>query len=166
MEGRKSDGRQLKKTEDKDMSSHLRSGFHKNSGEHITLSGAEVGKITLESQRNGDVHPLVESHHRINSLDLANQRNDELLQQLMGEQESGSIDFDQIAAQGMEWWRRRMDRMNPEELQRFYAVLGILKERMQSHLQQRIRIRDSNSEATSTSTPSTSTNGRGRRRRR
>ncbi|GLT36281.1 hypothetical protein SLA2020_106710 [Shorea laevis] len=156
----------MKKTEDKETSSHLRSGFHQNSNELVTLCGADVCETTLESQGNGDVLPLVEAHHQTNTLNPANQGNDELLRQLMGEQESGSINIDQIAAQGMEWWTRRMDKMNPQELQRFHAVLGILKERMQSHLQQRLRISDSSSEATSTSTSSTSTNGRGRRRRR
>ncbi|GLT36280.1 hypothetical protein SLA2020_106700 [Shorea laevis] len=159
MEGETSDERQMKKTGDNEMCSQHLSGFHKNSDEPGTQCGAEpLG--------NGDTHPLLEVRHEANTPNLANQSNDELLRQLMGEQESGSVDINQMAAEGIAWWNRRMDEMNQEELRLFHATLGILRERVQSHLQQRIRIRDSNSGEMSTSASSTSTNGRGRRRRR
>ncbi|GLT59419.1 hypothetical protein SLA2020_406250 [Shorea laevis] len=166
MEEKRNDERQMKKTEDKEMSSSQRqSGFHKSSDDPISPCGAEVNKITSESLGNGDVHPLVETQHQANTPNLADQRTDELLRQLMGEQESGSININQIATEGIGWWTRQMDKMNPEEFQRFYTTLGTLREKVQSHLQQRLRIRDSNSGETSTSTSSISTNGRVRRKR-
>ncbi|GKV52055.1 hypothetical protein SLEP1_g58661 [Rubroshorea leprosula] len=165
MEEKRNDERQMKKTEDKEMSSQHQPGFHKNSDDPISPCGAEVNKITSQSLGNGHLDPLVETQHQANTPDLANQRTDELLRQLMGEQESGSINIDQIASEGIGWWTRQMDRMNPEEFQRFYTTLGILRGRVQSHLQQRLRIRDSNSGETSTSTSSISTNGRVRRKR-
>ncbi|GLU22717.1 hypothetical protein SLE2022_387700 [Rubroshorea leprosula] len=166
MEGKRNDERQMKKTEDKETSSQHRSGFHKNSNDLITPCGADDDKITLESLKNDNAHPLVETQPQANTPNLANQRTDELLRQLMGEQESGSINIDQIATEGIGWWTRQMDKMNQEEFQRFYATLGILRQRVQGQLQQRLRIRDSNSGETSTSTSSTSTNGRRRRRQR
>ncbi|GLT59418.1 hypothetical protein SLA2020_406240 [Shorea laevis] len=149
----------MKKTGDNEMSSQHPSGFHKNSDEPGTQCGAEpLG--------NEDMHPLLEVCHESNTLNPANQSNVELFRQLMGEQESGSIDINQMAAEGIAWWNRRMDEMDQEEFRLFHATLGILRERVQSHLQQRIRIRDSISGEMSTSASSTSTNGRGRRRRR
>ncbi|GKU92529.1 hypothetical protein SLEP1_g6242 [Rubroshorea leprosula] len=92
-------------------------------------------------------------------------KNSDELITVLGDQQSGSS-FNQIAAEGVQWWSKRMENMSPEEFQQFYAALGILRGRVQTHLQQRIRIRDSNSGETSTSSSSTSSNGRARRRRR
>ncbi|GLT59415.1 hypothetical protein SLA2020_406220 [Shorea laevis] len=167
MEGKNSDESQMKKTEDKEMSSSQhRSGFHKNSDELANSFGAEDAKTTLESLGNGDVHPLEEARHRADTPNLTNQHNDELLRLLTGEQEGESINFHQMAAEGMGWWTRRMEKLSRQEFQQFYVALGILRERTLTHLQQRLRVRDSNSGEMSTSSSSTSINGRDRRRRR
>ncbi|GKU92525.1 hypothetical protein SLEP1_g6238 [Rubroshorea leprosula] len=167
MEGRKSNESQMKKTEDKDTSSsQCQSGFHKNSNELVNSCVAEDRKNSLESFGNGDADYLVEAHHPANAANLVDQRNDELLRLLTGEQRSESVNFDQMAAEGIGWWTRRLDKMNREEFQQFYAALGILRERMQTHLQQRVRITDSNSAQTSSSSSNTSTNGSARRKRR
>ncbi|GKU92528.1 hypothetical protein SLEP1_g6241 [Rubroshorea leprosula] len=174
MEGKGIDERQMKGTEDKETSSQHGSGFHKNSDELITICGVEEGGNTLESMANGglnqgahppfNVNPPQEGCPQANTIDqLANLNDGELLSQVFGGRQNGSS-FDQIAAEGIEWWRKRMDKMSQEEFQQFYAALGILRGRVQTHLQQRIRIRDSNSGETSTSSSSTSTNGRARRR--
>ncbi|GLT68381.1 hypothetical protein SLA2020_406200 [Shorea laevis] len=166
----------MKETEDKETSSQHGSGFHKNSNELITVCGVEEGESTLESMGNEGLNqgapppfnfnPPQEGCPHANTIDqLANLNDGELLSQVLGDQQSGSS-FNQIAAEGVQWWGKRMENMNPEEFQQFYAALGILRGRVQTHLQQRIRIRDSNSGETSTSSSSTSSNGRARRRRR
>ncbi|GLU22711.1 hypothetical protein SLE2022_387650 [Rubroshorea leprosula] len=167
----------MKETEDKETSSqHDESGFHKNSDELKTICGVEEGENTLESMGNGGLNqgahspfnfnPPREGCPHSNTIDqLANLNDGELLSHVLGDQQSGSS-FNQIAAEGAQWWSKRMENMSPEEFQQFYAALGILRGRVQTHLQQRIRIRDSNSEETSTSSSSTSGNGRARRRRR
>ncbi|GLU22708.1 hypothetical protein SLE2022_387640 [Rubroshorea leprosula] len=176
MEGKGIDERQMKETEDKVTSSQHGSGFHKNSDELITTCGVEEGGNTLESRGNGgfnqgahppfNFNPPQEGCPHVNNIDqLANLNDGELLSQVFGDQQSGSS-FDQIAAEGVQWWSKRMEKMSPEEFQQFYAALGTLRGRVQTHLQQRIRIRDSNSGETSTSSSNTSSTGRARRRRR
>ncbi|GLT59416.1 hypothetical protein SLA2020_406230 [Shorea laevis] len=167
MEGRKIDENQMKKTEDKETSSsQCQSGFHKNSNELVNSCVAEDRKNSLESLGNGDADYLVDANRQANTANLVDQRNDELLRLLTGEQGSQSVDFDQMAAEGIGWWTRRMDKMSPGDFQQFYAALGILRERMQTHLQQQVRITDSNSAQTSSSSSNTSANGRARRKRR
>ncbi|GLU22707.1 hypothetical protein SLE2022_387630 [Rubroshorea leprosula] len=175
MKGKGIDKPQMKEIEDKETSSQHGSGFHKNSDELISACGVEEGGNTLESTGNGgfnqgahpplNFNPLQEGCPRANTIDqLVNLNDGELLSQVFGDQQSGSS-FNQIAAEGIEWWGKRMDKMSPEEFQQFYAALRILRGRVQTHLQQRIRIRDSNSGETSTSSSSTNANGRARSRR-
>ncbi|GLU22720.1 hypothetical protein SLE2022_387710 [Rubroshorea leprosula] len=141
----------MKKTEDKETSSQYGCEFHKNSDELVTTCGVESGITILESSENAVLN--LDGHLPKNNplLELTNKNDGELLCLLMGEQESGSLNNDQMAAEGIGWWTKRMDEMNREEFQQFYAALRIFRERVYTQVQQRHKIRDSNSTETSTS---------------